>query len=65
MSVARFLHINRPVEGYYFEFGCNEANTIRQGWNHFEHLFDFTYVGFDSFEGLPEIHKIDEQEIWE
>lgn len=65
MSIARFLHINRPVPGYYFEFGCNEANTVRKAWDHFEHLFDFHYVGFDSFEGLPEIEEIDKQIIWE
>lgn len=65
LSAARFLHINRPIEGYYFEFGCNEANTVRMAWDSFHYLFDFTYVGFDSFEGLPEITKIDEQDIWE
>lgn len=65
MSIARFLHINRPVSGYYFEFGCNEANTVRKAWSHFEHLFDFHYVGFDSFEGLPEITEIDKQPIWQ
>jgi len=64
MSIARFLHINRPVPGYYFEFGCNEANTMRKAWDHFQHLFDLKYVGFDSFEGLPQISKIDEQQIW-
>ncbi len=65
MSIARFLHINRPVPGYYFEFGCNEANTMRKAWDHFQHLFDLTYVGFDSFEGLPEIAEVDQQPIWE
>ena len=65
MSIARFLHINRPIPGYYFEFGCNEAKTMRMAWDHFHHLFDFVYVGFDSFEGLPEIGKLDEQAIWE
>ncbi len=65
MSIARFLHINRPVTGYYFEFGCNEANTIRKAWSHFKYLFDFHYVGFDSFEGLPEITEIDKQQIWQ
>jgi hypothetical protein len=65
LSIARFLHINRPIPGYYFEFGCNEANTMRMAWDAFHHLFDLTYVGFDSFEGLPEIARIDEQEIWE
>lgn len=65
MSIARFLHINRPIPGYYFEFGCNEANTMRKAWDHFQHLFDFTYVGFDSFEGLPTITEIDKQPIWE
>lgn len=65
MSIAHFLHINRPIHGYYFEFGCNEANTMRQAWDHFQYLFDLEYVGFDSFEGLPEIAKIDTQPIWE
>jgi hypothetical protein len=64
LSAARFLHINRPISGYYFEFGCNEANTMRMAYDNFRFLFDFTYVGFDSFEGLPEIAKIDEQENW-
>lgn len=65
MSIARFLHINRPIPGYYFEFGCNECNTMRQAWDHFQYLFDLKYVGFDSFEGLPEIAQIDKQQIWE
>lgn len=65
LSAARFLHINRPIEGYYFEFGCNEANTMRMAWDSFHYLFDFNYVGFDSFEGLPEIAQIDQQAIWE
>lgn len=64
LSIARFLHINRPVSGYYFEFGCNEANTVRMAWSNFQYLFDFHYVGFDSFEGLPEIEEIDKQPIW-
>ncbi len=64
LSIARFQHINRPIPGYYFEFGCNEANTIRMAWDSFHHLFDLTYVGFDSFEGLPEITAIDQQDIW-
>ncbi|MCF8196770.1 MAG: class I SAM-dependent methyltransferase [Polynucleobacter sp.] len=65
MSIARFMNINRPIPGYYFEFGCNEANTMRKAWDHFQHLFDLSYVGFDSFEGLPEIADIDKQTIWE
>lgn len=64
LSIARFLHINRPIPGYYFEFGCNEGNTMRMAWDTFHRLFDLTYVGFDSFEGLPEIAEIDKQEIW-
>jgi O-methyltransferase len=64
MSIARFLHINRPIPGYYFEFGCNEANTMRKAWDNFRYLFDFVYVGFDSFEGLPEISDVDKQDIW-
>lgn len=64
LSIARFLNINRPINGYYLEFGCNGAHTMRMAWDAFHHLFDLTYVGFDSFEGLPEILEIDRQEIW-
>jgi hypothetical protein len=63
-SIARFLHINRPITGYYFEFGSHEANTMRLAWDTFRHLFDFYYVAFDSFQGLPKIREIDRQEIW-
>jgi len=38
---------------------------MRKAWDHFQYLFDFTYVGFDSFEGLPEIAEIDKQPIWQ
>ena len=55
LGIARYHHINRPMEGYYFEFGSHEANTMRMAWDTFRHLFDYTYVAFDSFEGLPEI----------
>ena len=65
MSIARFCHINRPLEGYYFEFGSHEGNTMRMAWDHFHNLFDWEYVAFDSFEGLPEVAEIDQQEIWE
>jgi hypothetical protein len=65
LEIARFANINRPIEGYYFEFGCHEANTIRMAFDCFRHLFDWHYVAFDSFEGLPEIPEIDRQAIWE
>lgn len=65
LSIARFCHINRPIKGYYFEFGCHEANTMRQAFDTFRYLFDWIYVAFDSFEGLPEIDEIDRQDIWQ
>src|SRR5712672_3665376 len=65
LSIARFAHINRPIEGYYFEFGSHEARTMRLAWRHFYHLFKWDFVAFDSFEGLPEIEAIDRQEIWQ
>lgn len=65
LSIARFCHINRPIAGYYFEFGCHEANTICMAYDAFRYLHDWTYVAFDSFEGLPEISEVDKQEIWE
>jgi len=64
LSISRFCHINRPIAGYYFEFGCHEANTIRLAYDAFHYLHDWTYVAFDSFEGLPKVGKIDRQEIW-
>jgi hypothetical protein len=64
LSAARYLHINRPIEGYYFEFGCNEANTFRMAYDYFK-FFNLTYVAFDSFKGLPKIEEIDKVEIFQ
>ena len=64
LSIARFAHINRPIEGYYFEFGCHEANTMRMAWDCFHHLFDWTFVAFDSFAGLPPVEKNDQSTIF-
>jgi O-methyltransferase len=65
LSIARFAHINRPIDGYYMEFGSHEGRTMRLAWRHFRHLFDWDFIAFDSFEGLPEIETIDKQQIWE
>jgi O-methyltransferase len=65
LDIAIFAQVNRPITGYYFEFGCFKANTMRMAFDCFHHLFDWHYVAFDSFEGLPEIGEIDKQVIWE
>jgi O-methyltransferase len=65
LDIARFAVINRPIDGYYFEFGSHEANTMRMAWQSFGRLFDWHFVSFDSFQGLPAIEEIDEQQIWE
>ena len=65
MAIARFHHINRPMNGYYMEFGSHRANTIRQAWDCFRYLFDWQYICFDSFQGLPEITEIDRLQIWQ
>ena len=65
LAISRFCHINRPMKGYYFEFGCHEANTMRLAWRHTRYLFDWTYVAFNSFEGLPEIQDVDRQDVWQ
>lgn len=64
MSIARFAHINRPINGYYMEFGSHEGNTMRQAWNCFQHLFDWEYIAFDSFAGLPDMEGYDRSEIF-
>jgi hypothetical protein len=38
---------------------------MRLAWTHFQHLFNWDFVAFDSFEGLPDIEDIDKQAIWE
>lgn len=65
LSIARFWHINRPSEGYYFEFGCHSGRTMTLAWKNSRHLFNWTYIGFDSFEGLPDIPEDERQEIWQ
>lgn len=64
LAIARFSNINRPIDGYYFEFGSHGGNTMRMAYDAFHHLFDWDYVAFDSFEGLPPIGEIDRQPIW-
>jgi O-methyltransferase len=64
LAIVRFAHINRPIEGYYMEFGSHEGKSMRMAWDCFRHLTDWSYIAFDSFEGLPEIEEIDRQEIW-
>jgi O-methyltransferase len=64
LTVAQFVHANKPIDGYYFEFGCNNANTMRLAYDSFHRLVDWHYVGFDSFEGFPEIQEIDKQAVW-
>ena len=63
-SIARFCCLNSINDGYYFEFGCHKARTMRLAWEHTGALFNWMYVGFDSFAGLPEIAEIDRLPIW-
>lgn len=63
MSIARFANINRPMTGYYMEFGSHEGNTMRQAWRCFRYLFDWEYIAFDSFAGLPEMEEFDRSEF--
>lgn len=65
LSIARYAHINRPIKGYYFEFGSNEGNTFRKAWDNFNYLFDWTFVAFDSFEGLPEMEEYEKNSIFQ
>jgi hypothetical protein len=65
LRIAVFRHQNQPVEGYYFEFGCHTGRTMRLAFDAFDDLFDGqTYVGFDSFEGLPLVAPDDRMPIW-
>jgi O-methyltransferase len=61
LALARFAHSNRPLHGYYFEFGSHGATTMRMAYDAFHHLFDWDYVSFDSFEGMPEPLGIDRE----
>lgn len=67
LAATSFLFSNFDEElsgGYYFEFGCHKARTMRYAWKHTRHNFALTYVAFDSFEGLPEIEPIDALADW-
>ena len=64
MSISVFCFHNQPLNGYYFEFGCHKARTMRLAWDCFHSLYDWTYVAFDSFEGLPEMDPSDSMPIW-
>jgi O-methyltransferase len=63
--ITRFCHLNGLRQGYYLEFGCHKGRTMRLAWDHSNGLFDWTFVAFDSFEGLPDIPPIDRNPMWE
>jgi hypothetical protein len=65
LGLAVHCYQNRPAAGYYFEFGCHGARTMRLAWDAFHALFDWTYVGFDSFAGLPEPAGDDRSPVWQ
>jgi O-methyltransferase len=64
LSIAVFCYQNRPLDGWYMEFGCHNARTMRHAFDAFHALFDWRYAAFDSFAGLPEIPEIDRRPIW-
>lgn len=57
-------HSRSDADGYYFEFGCYGAKSMRMAHDTFRHAFDWTYVGFDSFAGLPDVPEDETQGIW-
>lgn len=59
LAIARFCDLNGLTNGYYFEFGCHRARTFRLAYDAFNPLYDFTYVAFDSFAGLPDVKGTD------
>ncbi len=64
MSIAVFATHNQPIEGYYMEFGCHTGRTMRLAYDAFHPLFNWPFLAFDSFEGLPEIDPIDDMPVW-
>ena len=67
LAATNFLFSNYDdtlSNGYYFEFGTHKGRTMRYAWRHTRHNFSLTYVGFDSFEGLPALDPIDRQADW-
>src|SRR6267378_4224885 len=64
MSISIFCYHIQPLNGYYLEFGCHKARTMRLAWDTFHSLYDWDYVAFDSFEGLPEMEPSDSMPLW-
>jgi O-methyltransferase len=64
LAIAIYHYQNQPVDGHYLEFGCHRGRTMRLAWDAFHVLFDRTYVGFDSFEGLPPMAPEDRMPLW-
>jgi O-methyltransferase len=64
LAIAVYHYQNQPVDGYYLEFGCHGARTMRLAWDTFHPLFDRTYVAFDSFRGLPPLAPHDRMPVW-
>ncbi len=59
------------INGDYYEFGLGEGfsfilanKTTKQLSGKFKNLKNTRFIGFDSFEGLPEIENIDKHITW-
>ncbi len=46
------------------EFGCHGANTMRHAWDCFRWQFDWQFLAFDSFQGLPQMEDFDRSSIF-
>lgn len=64
LGIAVFAHQNRPLGGYYMEFGCHGARTMRYAFDAFHALFDWRYLAFDSFQGMPAAREADGRTAW-
>ena len=66
MFLATSAHLwnNRILKGYYFEFGCFSGKTMTFAWNTLRHRFDYEYIAFDSFEGMPKTEASINKGIW-
>ena len=53
LSIAIFCHQNRPIDGYYMEFGCHNARTFRLAYDAFRVLFESLLIASTAGESSP------------
>ncbi|QIR37983.1 hypothetical protein HCG51_15590 [Tolypothrix sp. PCC 7910] len=58
--IREFIEASNMPDGYYMEFGVLNGEAMIDAYRQFRGVVSY-YLGFDSFEGLPDLTESDQE----